>query len=163
LATTAEAAAGPAAPGPTTDAAGAIATHPAGPAAASAVTSADGIFVGQVTLKAGTAVDLEAGQTEGTRATGPTGDLDLYHDSAYGLSVNGGDLYVDDGPSKDAAQRCKDTLEAQEDRVSTVNAVNIGTQSCFRTGQGHPAWMRVNSETGATSSHVVVLNVVVWK
>jgi hypothetical protein len=165
-AATTAAAVEPAAAPTTTGPAVAITTHAAGAVgtkSSSPVASADVVFEGQVSLKAGTAVDLEAGQTEGVRAPGPNGDLDLYHDAAYGLTVNGGDLYVDEGPSKDAAARCKDMLEAQENRVSTVSATNVGRQSCFRTGQGHVAWMRVNSETGMTSSHVVVLNVVVWK
>jgi hypothetical protein len=42
-----------------------------------------------------TGVDLEAKQTNGVRAGGPNGDLDVYHDFANSITANGSDLYPD--------------------------------------------------------------------
>lgn len=123
----------------------------------------DVLFEGQVTLKAGTGADFEAKQTTGVRADGPTGDLDIYHDQANAITANGGDLYPDRGPTKEAAARCAEVLEAEVDGVAGDGTLNPGDRFCLRTSQERVAWARVNSVVGTASSHVVVLDVVVWQ
>ncbi len=131
--------------------------------ARSASPSAKGVlFEGQVMLKAGIGIDLDAKQSNPVHASGPDGDVDVYHDYASTITVNGGDLYPDSGPTAEAAVRCAGALEAEVGGVAGDGSLNPGDRFCLRTSQGHDAWLRINSVTGTASSHLVVFNVVVW-
>jgi hypothetical protein len=134
------------------------ASTPASPGGAEGV-----LFQGQVTLRAGTGVDLDAKQTDGVRADGPNGAIDVYHDYANTLFANGGDLYHDDGPLEGAAARCTDAVAAGTGGWAGAGSLNPGYRYCMRTSQGHVAWLRINSVAGTAASHVVVFNAVVWQ
>ncbi|GLY39519.1 hypothetical protein Amsp01_055430 [Amycolatopsis sp. NBRC 101858] len=131
-------------------------------------TPAAASFTGQVRLTYGTGVDLDRNQAEGTEVTGPNGDVDLFlkkYDPVASPTVlaNGGDLYADDGPAKDAQARCAHALKEQE--KPSLFYVSDGAQYCFATSGGDTGWMRINDRSfeGVVAKDYVVLDVEVWK
>jgi len=126
------------------------------------------VFSGEVRLTYGTGVDLDKGQTRGVEVDGPNGDIDLFmkkYDPIASASVlaNGGNIYGDDGPEKNAQARCAQTLKAQE--KPSLFYINNGNQYCFATSRGDTGWMRINdySLTEGAVTDYIVLNVKVWK
>jgi hypothetical protein len=131
-------------------------------------TSAAASFTGQVRLTYGTGVDLDRNQADGAEVTGPNGDVDLFlkkYDPVASPTVlaNGGDLYADDGPAKDAQARCAHALKEQE--KPSLFYVSDGAQYCFATSGGDTGWMRINDRSfeGVVAKDYVVLDVEVWK
>lgn len=135
-----------------------------GTSVATAATS----FSGEVRLTYGTGVDLDQNQTQGVEVAGPNGDVDLFlkkYDpiASPSMLANGGNIYADDGPEKDAQARCAQALKAQE--KPSLFYVGNGDQYCFATSRGDTGWMRINdySFRGVTVADYIVLNVKVWK
>ncbi|XVV02513.1 hypothetical protein ACQPW3_34930 [Actinosynnema sp. CA-248983] len=129
-------------------------------------TSTEPWFTGEVRLTYGTGVDLDKRQPEGVDVEGPNGDVDLFMNDLNDVAVaavraNGGELYADEGPEKDARVRCTATLKAQKD--TSLFYGYAGKQYCFATSTGDVAWMRINDIVEKkTATDYVVLNVKVW-
>ncbi|WFE30348.1 hypothetical protein O7623_14670 [Solwaraspora sp. WMMD791] len=116
----------------------------------------------EVRIPSGTGVDLDAGQHEGVRVDGPIGDIDLHYDVAMGLRGNGADIYPDEGPSAQAAERCARAVAAELDGQPAVAIYRAGQQYCFRTSQGTVGWTRVKDRPGISVDQYVVLDVRLW-
>jgi hypothetical protein len=127
------------------------------------------LFSGEVRLTYGTGVDLDKNQTQGVEVGGANGDIDLYLEKYNPVKMtdvlaNGGDIYPDDGPEKDAQAQCVQELKEQK-KPSGFYGGN-GNQYCFATSQGNTGWMRINDNSlkeGGAATDYIVLKVKVWK
>ena len=120
--------------------------------------------VSEVRLERGTGVDLEAGETKGSRADGAVGKVDLYLTEFNLLYANGGGFYQDRGPENQAKARCTEAVTAQHDATPAILPASPGMQYCFATSGGRVTWLRVKHSTlSSFDSAVVVLAIRVWQ
>lgn len=127
------------------------------------------LFDGPLAIENGLGVDIdrvkqtEPGQppTQNTASRGSeAGSQDVYWAQNGGLSVNDGDLFIDQGLPSDAAARCATRVSAGRDGYPSLD-VFPGDQFCLRTSEGRIAWLRVGE--GAGKDDELAVQVTVWE
>ncbi|RLK53957.1 hypothetical protein [Actinokineospora cianjurensis] len=129
-----------------------------------AASTPEPFYSGQIRLTLEQGVNLDSGPRKATDATGPSGASDLYFGrSTSTLYANGGDLFSDSGPDKDAYADCRKLLKDQTAGSSHGIAI-VGLKFCFLTSEKNLAWIRVNESNtvGGAATDNVVVDVKLW-
>ncbi|SES40007.1 hypothetical protein [Actinokineospora terrae] len=148
---------------PPSDLAGGTSTTVDTPAPDAASTP-EPFYSGQIRLTLEQGVNLDSGPRKVTDATGPSGAIDLYFGrSTSTLYANGGDLFSDSGPDKDAYTDCRKLLKDQTAGSSYAIAL-AGQKYCFLTSEKNLAWIRVNeaNTVGGAATDNVVVDIKLW-
>lgn len=117
------------------------------------------MFAGEVTLQAGSGVDLDQ---KGKATSSRTGGTDLYLDATRGM-LGSGSFFPDNGDQADGYERCAGTKGRRDGYPAFIPVAIV--QYCFATSDGNVGWLTVADASHAPmagSSGYVVVSVSVW-